>query len=671
MTCKALITANDCNPVSAPVIITNPPSATIGPPPAVQINPGDPVSDIAPTAPPVEVGGTKLSDLPMPDFSALANTAGTSAVIAFVVIAMLLFIIAVATAWPLDPHRLRNFAVASLLLPMSSIVAGGAWSTPWTLLWSGAESLAAADFSGLVPMLAVAGPAAMLLATLWWAKFLVQNASVGQKSLARTERVRSAMANRRSQAAARAAKMGAPYSTGDSIVLGVLSEHVSAEPGGFWRSLTARHMQWLTIPHADVKRHIGLMATTGAGKTTMLERHFLSILITEWKAWDRWKDVPLMRARNPRPLVVMIACKGGEDDRVFGETIRKDSLALGIEDDRIAVVPARDRLDIWNMPARDLRGILMDLMVGGESTTSEGQHFDEMRKRIVTLVVDAPIGPPRSSEQFLARLDAQMIVDAWGGAPDVVRQVEALQAEKVPQLDDALIKMSNLFAQLEDHNGNGVFDGGKDLDDLDVLYVTVPGMDPDAGRAQVAAIIRMIMQRAGRTTKDQRRSVSLIIDELSAVATQSQAIGLENVAERGRSQGVALTFAAQSQEGVARDQWSLNRLLKACAGGLILGYSENAGDVCKHFGSVRSAMPSRHLIKGQRHGDEGSISYGEKWLVDPDRVRQMATGEVVYAKQGHAYYGRVVPVDRTELKPLPGTRAADTAAPIEPEPIPA
>lgn len=668
MTCQAIITANDCNPVSAPVIITNPPSATIAPPPVVAINPGDPVGEITPTAPPVEVSGTKLGDLPLPDFSALAHTAGTSAVIAFVVIAMLLIVVAVATAWPLDPHRLRNFAVASLLLPMSSVVAGGAWSTPWTLLWSGAESLAAGDISGLVPMLAIAGPAALLLTTLWWANFLVQNGSVGQKSLARTERIKSAMATRRSQAAARAAKLGAPYSTGDSIVLGVLSEHVSAEPAGFWRSLTARHMQWLTIPHADVKRHMGIIATTGAGKTTLLERQFVSILTTEWRAWQRWKDVPGMRGRHPRPLVVMIACKGGEDDRVLGETLRKDALALGIEDARIAEVPSRDRLDIWNMPPRDMRGVINDLMVGGESTTSEGQHFDEMRKRIVTLVVDAPIGPPTSSEEFLKRLDAQTIVDAWGGAPDVVRQVEALQAEKVPQLDDALIKMSNLFAQLEDHNGRGVFDGGKDLDDLDVLFVTVPGMDPDAGRAQVAAIIRMVMQRAGRTAKDQRRSVSLIIDELSAVATQSQAIGLENVAERGRSQGVALTFAAQSQEGVARDQWTLNRLLKACAGGLILGYSENAGEVCKHFGSVRSAMPSRHLIKGQRHGDEGSVSYGEKWLVDPDRVRQMATGEVVYAKQGHAYYGRVVPVDRTDLKPLPGTRAADTATPIEPEP---
>lgn len=663
MTCQNLITANDCSPVSTPVIITNPPAS-----PAPE-GTADQVGQITPTAPPVEVGGTKLADLPLPDFSALAHTAGTTAVIAFVVIAMLLFIIAVATAWPLDPHRLRNFAVASLLLPMSSVVAGGAWSTPWSLLWSGAESLAAGDFSGLVPMFAIAGPAAMLLATLWWAKFLVHNASVGQKSLARTERVRSAMANRRSLAAARAAKQGAPYSTGDSIVLGVLSEHVSAEPGGIWRSLTARHMQWLTILHADVKRHMGIIATTGAGKTTLLERQFVAILTTEWKAWQRWKDVPVMRGRHPRPLVVMIACKGGEDDRQLGETLRKDALALGVEDERIALVPSRDRLDIWQMPPRDMRGVLNDLMVGGESTTSEGQHFDEMRKRIVTLVVDAPIGPPRSSEEFLKRLDAEVIVDAWGGAPDVVRQVEALQAEKVPQLDDALIKMSNLFALLEDHNGNGVFDGGKDLDDLDVLFVTVPGMDPDSGRAQVAAIIRMVMQRAGRTARDDRRSVSLIIDELSAVATQSQAIGLENVAERGRSQGVALTFAAQSQEGVARDQWSLNRLLKACAGGLILGYSENAGEVCKHFGSIRHAMPSRHLIKGQRHGDEGSVSYGEKWLVDPDRVRQMATGEVVYAKAGHAYYGRVVPVDLAELKPLPGTGAAETpTAPVDPEP---
>lgn len=251
-----------------------------------------------------------------------------------------------------------------------------------------------------------------------------------------------------------------------------------------------------------------------------------------------------------------------------------------------------------------------------------------------------------------------MLKAIWNDAPDVVRQVEALQAEKVPQIDDALIKCTNLFEQLTDHDGRVVFDAGKDITELTVLFMTVPGMDKDAARAQVSATLRLVMQRAGRTVKHLRRSVTIYLDEASALTTSRGSIGLEEIAERGRSQGVALVFASQSPEGLAGDKWSLDRLLKACAGGLLIGYCENVGELCKHFGSVRTMLPSRHLIKGQRHGDEGQVSVGERWLVDPDRVRRFDTGEFVYAKAYRASFGHIVPINPADLSPLPGTAAA-------------
>ncbi|MGW5751287.1 hypothetical protein [Nocardia rhamnosiphila] len=653
--CQPVLTSGDCHPYGAP-------TADVPAPPETPAMVGDPIAETSPVTPPIE----HLDKLNLPDLSVLTDAAGRSAVIAMVVIAVLIMTVAVAAQRPVEPHRLRNFATASLLLPLSSVAAGGSWATPWVLLWSGAEQLAAADFAGVAPILVLALPVGMLAATYWWAQFLHKNASVGQKSLARTERIAEAMRKRRDRAAARAATNGAPYTAAGGIVLGPLSEHVSAAPLGVWRSLSVRHMQWLTILLAEVGRHLAVVGTTGSGKTTLLERLFIAIQEAAWTAWHRWRDVPGMKGKHPRPLMVMIACKGGEDDRKLGEKIRRISLKRGVAPERIAVVgQGADSLDIWDMPARDQRGVLSDLMGSGQATTSEGQHFDEMRKRIVSLVVDAPTGPPRSSDEFLARLNEQTLIDAWGGAPDVVRQVKALQAEKVPQLDDSLIKMSNLFEQLKDHNGKGVFDGGRDLNELDVLYVTVPGMDKDAARAQVAAILRMVMQRAGRTKAEDRRAVYLLLDEASAVATeQGGSLGLVEIAERGRSQGVSIVFSAQSKEGLAADPWTLSRLLSSCAGGLLLGYSENAGDLCKHLGSIRRMLPSRHLIKGQKHGDEGQTSYGEKWLVDPDRIRQMAAGDVVYGKAGHAYYGRVVPVDIDALKPLPGTTAAAETAPV-------
>ncbi|WP_280471826.1 hypothetical protein [Nocardia cyriacigeorgica] len=644
--CTPVLTPTDCGPTATPEPAQMP---TFSPEPP----PGFPE---IPAPPPID-------QWHLPDASSLGEIAGNSAVVGFVIIAILIMTVAVAYLWPLEPHRLRNFAVAALALPVASVVAGGSWTTPLSVLWSGAETLAGGDWSGLAPMLVVALPAGMLAATYFWANFLLKTNTVGLKSLGRTERVQDAMAARRARAAARAARLGAPHSAGAAIVLGTLADRTSSKPVGLWRELAGRHQHWLTVPHADTKRHQALFGTTGSGKTELIKRYAVGLFDYEYRAWHRWKDVPAAGGKHPRPLLVMITCKGGEDDRVLGLQMRDALTRMGVSADRFGlVVPGFDRMDIWTkLPARDMRAILEDLLMAGESSTSEGQHFDEMRKRIVSLVVDAPIGPPRSSEEFLARLDEHKLKDIWSNAPDVVRQVDALQAEKVPQIDDALIKCSNLFDLLKDHDGAGVFDGGKDLDDLDLLYMTVPALDKDAARAQVAATLRLVMQRAGRTAKDQRRSVTVFLDEASALTTKKGSIGLEDIAERGRSQGVALVFSGQAPESLAADPWSLNRLLKACAGGVLIGYCENVGDLCKHVGSVRTMLPSRHLIKGQRTGDEGQVSVGEKWLVDPDRVRQFDTGDFVFAKKGRAWFGRVVPIDLANLNRLPGTEPADPA----------
>lgn len=657
--CTPLITPDDCHPgTPAPA-----PSAPVSPPPPPPSE--KPFDGIHPEAPPGtpepvrhvsdHVSGWHL------DAAHIEHLAGTSLVCGLVLVAMLILIVAVAVGWPLAPHRLRNFAIAAWLIPMVSALAGGSLSTPLSLWWAGASEVGSGDWAGLRMMLVLGAPVAALAGTCVWARVVLKANTVGFKHLGRTERFRDALDARKFQAAARAARLGAPLSAGASIVLGTLADCGSAKAPGLWRELTARHQHWFTIPHREVKKHQGIIAGTGSGKTELIKRHAWAVFDYEWRQWQRWKDVPTMAARYPKPQLALISCKGGEDDRDLMLEMLAIALAYGIPREEIAlVIPGGDRLDIWtNMPARDLRAIVGEFLgADNAATTSEGQHFDDCRKRIVDLVCGAPIGTPDSHEEFLERLDESKLKQIWGNAPDVVRQIDALQQEKVPQLDDALIKCSNLFELLKDHDGQVVFDGGKSIDQVTVLLMTVPALDKDAGRAQVQATLRLIMQRAGRTAKHRRRSNTTYIDEVSALTTNRGSINLDDIAERGRSQKIALVFAGQSPESLAGDKWSLDRLLKACAGGLIIGYFENAGELCKHFGPVHTMLPTRHLIKGQRHGDEGQVSIGEKWLVDPERVRDFDTGEFVWAKAGRAYFGRVVLIDPSRISPLPGTLAA-------------
>ncbi|MGX1805176.1 hypothetical protein ACWIGI_05630 [Nocardia sp. NPDC055321] len=652
--CQPLITPADCGDPGA---VAPPADGALFPPITAEPPPGLP--------PVVEEVTDPVTQWDGIDLAGAGHAAETALVCGAVLAAMLVLIVAVAATRPLEPHRLRNFAAAAWALPLTSALAGGSWSTPWSLLWDGAEHLAAGELGGLSMMFVLGLPATMLAASLWWAHFLIKTDTVGLKSLRRTKRVQDALTARRHQSAARAAKLGAPLHRGHDIVLGTHVDTVTHKSLGMWRSLTRRHEPWLAIPHADSKKQQALFGTTGSGKTGLITTYSTALFDYEWRAWQKWSGVPGMAGKHPRPLLVVISCKGGQDDRDLGVSLRESMLAQGIDKDRIAlVVPDMDTLDIWeNTPARDLRAMLAALLTStAEASTAEGQHFEEMQTRIAHLVVDAPIGPPRNHREFLERLDADKLKDIWNNAPDVVRQVDAMQAEKVPQIDDALIKCTNLFEHLKDTNGNMVFDGGRDIGDLDLLFMTVPALDKDAARAQVSATLRLLLQRAGRTAKDQRRSVILFIDELSALTTRKGSIGIEDIAERGRSQKIAMVFCGQSPESVAPDAWTLGRLLKTCAGGVLLGYMENAGELCKHAGSIPVMLPSRHLIKGQRHGDEGQVSVGEKWLVDPDRVRQFDTGEFVFFKRGHARFGRVILRDASAHTPLPGT------APTKPTP---
>ncbi|MFE3222917.1 hypothetical protein [Nocardia sp. NPDC059228] len=654
--CVPLITPTDCGPTTTatPLAADSTPTANLFAPMTPEAPPGTPPVVHAVTDPVTHWSG--------PNLAHAGQAAETALVCGAALAAMLVLIVAVAAVRPLEPHRLRNFAAAAWALPLTSALAGGSWSTPLSLLWDGAHHLAAGQLGGLSMMLILGLPATMVAASLWWAHFLVKTETVGLKSLRRTKRVQDSLTTRRHQAAARAAKLGAPLHRGHDIVLGTLVETVSYKSPGVWRSLTKRHEPWLAVPYVDAKKQQALFGTTGSGKTTLYEQYSEALFDYEWRAWQKWAGVPGMAGKHSRPLLAMISCKGGVDDHDLGLSIRKTMIARGVDPKRIALVgvPGMDTLDAWDKtPARDLRAMVAALLAAtSEATTAEGQHFESMQTRIAALVVDNPTGKPRNHIEFLDLLVEDNLKKAWNYAPDVVRQIDAMQAEKVPQLDDALIKCTNLFEDLKDANGRVVFDDGVDLDDLDVLFMTVPALDKDAARAQVAMTLRLLMQRAGRTAKALRRSVILFIDELSALTTKHGSIGIEDIAERGRSQKIAMVFCGQSPESVASDEWSLNRLLKTCAGGVLLGYMENAGELCKHAGSVPVMLPSRHLIKGQRHGDEGQVSVGEKWLVDPARVSRFDTGEFVFFKQGRADYGRVVLRDKSEHTRLPGTSPA-------------
>ena len=199
------------------------------------------------------------------------------------------------------------------------------------------------------------------------------------------------------------------------------------------------------------------------------------------------------------------------------------------------------------------------------------------------LACTPPSGPPRTSSDFLRRLDLKKLQPLWRGDPTAQADLEQLAADPTV-LAGVRGRYSAFFRSLA-----GTADGCWGLEDVDLAVLTIPTI---ASRTDADAAVRLVLEDLGHfATKRKARvgdDVLLVLDEFSAVqGGTDQAIHL---AERLRDVGVPVVFGAQSPEGLGdeRQQW---RLLHTIGGGLVLHQLADPGRLVSW--PARSGCPSR------------------------------------------------------------------------------
>jgi hypothetical protein len=264
-----------------------------------------------------------------------------------------------------------------------------------------------------------------------------------------------------------------------------------------------------------------------------------------------------------------------------------------------------------------------------EDWASEGGGVYDRRMATLALQLACtpPSGPPRSSGDFLRRLDLKKLQALWRGDDTARADLEQLVAD--PQVLAGLRgRYSAFFRSLA-----GKADGCWGLEDVDLAVLTIPTI---ASRQDADAAVRLVLEDLGHfATKRKARvgdDVLLVLDEFSAVqGGTEQAIHL---AERLRDVGVPVVFGAQSPEGLGdeRQQW---RLLHTIGGGLVLHQTPDPG----HPG--RPGRDRAHPRAGLAAGPVGPagqarVRMTERPRVDPNRVRQLHPGEAFLVHGGRA-----------------------------------
>ncbi len=95
----------------------------------------------------------------------------------------------------------------------------------------------------------------------------------------------------------------------------------------------------MVVPHKEARRQMAAFGTTGSGKTELIKRYAVGMLEYEWNAWQRWKDVPGIRGKHRRALLVVVSCKGGNDDKVLGHELPRSPSAAGLPPTAVGCSP--------------------------------------------------------------------------------------------------------------------------------------------------------------------------------------------------------------------------------------------------------------------------------------------------------------------------------------------
>jgi hypothetical protein len=552
--------------------------------------------------------------------------------------------VAFAGAWLRGWPPAKLWRAAAWALPMTGVYLAGRalQARTWRALalapvhdWERAWHLAQAGqvVAGFVLCAPVGVPAALAAAgTAWaWRIYAIETGITGKTATAPVIFDRRQWARQARTARARITAPGTvPLTNG----------HGGIVMGATIRAISHRWHPTLTVPYGAMGRHQVVIGASGSGKTNLMMR--------TWAGWYTCARTAHLSNGGPRPLLIVLDCKGGPDARVKAARTRRLLHATGAG--RVAVWPDDATLLLWGLPPRDLAVTLFQMI---ETGTGDAAYYADVTQAVLTLAITAPGGPPANGAEFLARLDPAWLAAAYAGDPGPLAAVRAARG----QLPDISLRYRTLLSRL----GPGL-DGPGELAGADAWYFILEGTrEQSVAEAQAMALTELTAALA-TSTGTEPRAILLACDDYSAVSGR---VPLWQLYERGRSLGIGVQVSAQSWQGLGADDHERYRIAATADGGLWLLRTPYPQPVCELAGTHRIIETATKVIGGM-WGDEGSSRVQHAWTVNPQIARGLDTGQAAYIHSGGATW---VQVARPHPSPLPLPPAQPAPAVVIPAPI--
>jgi hypothetical protein len=392
----------------------------------------------------------------------------------------------------------------------------------------------------------------------------------------------------------------------------------------------------LAIPPELLGRHMVIIGSSGAGKTTLMMRLWAGWFTTAWRRFTT--------GRAARPLLAALDCKGGADARAKADRTRR--LLHGAGAQRVAIWPDEATLSLWALPPDSLAVTLFQMIESGDGSAA---FYADVLQSSVRLAINAPPGPPTSAAGFLDRLSAPWLEAAYHSQPGPLARVEAAK----PHLGAVALRYDTLLARL-----GPALDGPGRITDADAWYFILEGTrEPSVAEAQALALTELIAHAATDRTAP-ARSILLACDDYSAVSGR---VPLWNLYERGRSLGIGVQVSAQSWDGLGADETERRRIVGTADGGTFVLRTPYPEELCLLAGT-RPVVETAHKLAGAAWGEDGTSRLQHAWTVNPDIVRSLAPGQAAWIHAGGCTWVQIA-------RPRPGPLAI-TPTPALPAPPP-
>jgi hypothetical protein len=526
--------------------------------------------------------------------------------------------------WP--PARL--WRAAAWALPMTAVYLAGRavqarswrglalapvqdWATGWHLV-AGGRVVAA--FVLVTPMIIPAGLG--LAGCLWaWRIYALDTGLSGKTATAPV--VFDARQWRRQSRAARA-RVTAPGT------VPLADRHGQVVIGATIRAVGHRWQPTLAIPYTAFGRHQVIIGSSGSGKT--------NLMIRTWAGWYSAARTAHHQHGTPRPLLIVLDCKGGPDARVKAERTRRLLHAAGAA--RVAIWPDDTAVSLWALPPRDLAVTLFQMI---ESGTGPAAYYADVTQAALTLAITAPPGPPPDGAAFLDRLEPGWLETAYTGDPPRLAAITAARRH----LGDISLRYRTLLDRL-----GPALDHGGTLAGADAWYFILEGTREQSVAEAQALALTELAAHAATAPGTEPRAMLLACDDYSAVSGK---VPLWSLYERGRSLGIGVQVSAQSWQGLGSSDDERYRIAATADGGIFLLRTPYPQPISELAGTRRVIETATKVIGGM-WGDEGSSRIQHAFTADPGIARTLATGQAGYLHAGGCTW---VQVARPRPSPLP------------------